>query len=124
VTEGIPVDLPALLLSTKLQRMARSVGLPDPGGAEGALEIGALLAALAAQEVDPRDGAADAALVDGDVETAQRVGAALFELADLSRRSGVDPEQALRAHALAFRDTIVASEKAAPGLHMPDGPTN
>ena len=125
VTEGIPLDLPALLLSTKLQRKARSVGLPDLGVEDGAFDIRARIAALAAQAIDPLDGAADATLVDGDVETAQRVGAVLFELADLSRRLGVDPEQALRAHALAFRDTIVASEKEEEeGLHMPDGPTN
>jgi hypothetical protein len=38
------------------------------------------------------------------------VGDLLFALADLSRRLGIDPEQALRSRALAFRDHIVALE--------------
>src|ERR1700691_4995042 len=39
VTEGIPADLPALLLSTKLQRKALSVGMPEPGPGAAATDL-------------------------------------------------------------------------------------
>jgi tetrapyrrole methylase family protein/MazG family protein len=123
VTEGIPVDLPALLLSTKLQRKARAVGLPEGPDGAGA-DLPARVAALADRDVDPAAGAADATLAPGDDVTARQVGDVLFALADLSRRLGVDPEQALRTRALAYRDTIVAHEGEAAALPMPDGRAN
>jgi hypothetical protein len=36
----------------------------------------------------------------------------LFEVANLSRRLGIDPEQSLRTRALALRDAVVALEEA------------
>jgi MazG family protein len=110
VTDGIPNSLPALLLSTKLQRKGISVDvrLPDidADGASVVQRIVALAGALA-----PADGVeSDAPLrIDGET-TELLVGDLLFDLANLSRRLGIDPEQALRASALAFRDKIVASE--------------
>jgi tetrapyrrole methylase family protein/MazG family protein len=124
VTEGIPVDLPALLLSTKLQRKARSVGMPDQVAAEADHGLAARIAALVAREIDPNHERADATLAGSDAETARLVGEVLFELADLARRLGVDPEQALRTRALAFRDTVVASEVGPAGLPIPDGRTH
>jgi tetrapyrrole methylase family protein/MazG family protein len=108
VTEGIPAHLPALLLSTKLQRKALSVGLANRDGDAGAQ----LAALLSAAESATGDGvpAADATLrMDGD-ETEQLVGALLFEVANVARQLGIDPEQALRSHALQFRDGIRAAE--------------
>ncbi len=124
VTEGIPTDLPALLLSTKLQRKALSVRMSDPhphGGGNGiadrvaALEraVGHLPEGEAASD-PPGDGAAAERLV-GDV---------LFEMASLSRRLGIDPERALRARALAFRDRVKALEEEASGVRLPDAGTH
>jgi hypothetical protein len=59
-----------------------------------------------------------------DAETEQLVGAALFEVANLSRRLGVDPEQALRSRALAFREWVVEREKEGKGFPVPDAPTH
>jgi tetrapyrrole methylase family protein/MazG family protein len=110
VTDGIPNSLPALMLSTKLQRKALGVGLdaPDVGGAAAALPL--QVAALARSLAAAGPGDADAPLAPDAARTEELVGDLLFALADLSRRLGVDPEQALRARARAFRDRIVARE--------------
>jgi tetrapyrrole methylase family protein/MazG family protein len=116
VTDGIPNNLPALMLSTKLQRKALGVGLdaPDVGGAAAALPD--QVAALARSLAPAGPGDADAPLAPDTAHTEQLVGDLLFALADLSRRLGVDPEQALRARARLFRDRIVAREaETAPG---------
>ena len=52
------------------------------------------------------------------------MGDVLFALADLSRRLGVDPEQALRNRALAFRDTVKAWEEEASAVRLPDAGTH
>ncbi len=110
VTEGIPAHLPALLLSTKLQRKALSVGLADDAGAHGEV----LAALLSAAESAADDGAStsDASLRAEGGETEDRVGQLLFGVANLARRLGIDPEQALRSNALQFRDRIRAAEAA------------
>ena len=51
VTEGIPTDLPALLLSTKLQRKALSVGMADLGPTRRGPDLAAQVAELARLEV-------------------------------------------------------------------------
>jgi len=48
----------------------------------------------------------------------------LFEVADVARRLGIDPELALRSRALAFREGVVAREGGTAGLPIPDGPTH
>jgi tetrapyrrole methylase family protein/MazG family protein len=110
VTDGIPNGLPALMLSTKLQRKALGVGLsvPDVGGAAAALpeQVAVLAQSLAPAGAEE----ADAPLAPDAARAEALVGDLLFALADLSRRLGVDPEQALRARARAFRDSIVARE--------------
>ncbi len=75
----VPENLPALLYARKLQRRAASAGIGD--GSEP-------------------DRLTDAAERD---EAQRRLGAALFELVDQSRRLGIDPELALRAEAERFR---------------------
>jgi len=124
VTEGIPADLPALLLSTKLQRKALSVGLSQPGPGEAGTDLAARIAALVRREVDPAAAAADATLGGADEETGRLVGDVLFEVADVARRLGIDPELALRSRALAFREGVVAREGGTAGLPIPDGPTH
>ncbi len=114
VTDGIPNALPALLLSTKLQRKALAVNLHGPALVDGPAGLAQQIAALA--DHLPVVVEADAPLTAATADTADTaaieglVGDLLFALADLSRRLGIDPEQALRSRALAFRDHIVALE--------------
>jgi tetrapyrrole methylase family protein / MazG family protein len=117
VTEGIPTDLPALLLTTKLQRKALSVGLPGLGATP--TDLAARLDALASLETDPVLGAAEATLAKDRDADAQRIGDVLFDVANLARRLGVDPELALRWRALTLRDQVVAREGASAALHIP-----
>ena len=121
VTEGIPTDLPALLLSTKLQRKALSVGLPPLE--EVASDLQAAIDALRRRDADPRREGAAATLPGQRDDVGQLVGDVLFEVANLARRLGVDPELALRWRALALRDEIVEREGGA-ALHIRDAPTH
>jgi tetrapyrrole methylase family protein/MazG family protein len=108
VTDGIPNALPALLLSTKLQRKALAVNLQVPAPGDGPAGLAQQIAALA--DDLPVVAEADAPLTAATADIEGLVGDLLFALADLSRRLGIDPEQALRSRALAFRDHIVALE--------------
>jgi tetrapyrrole methylase family protein/MazG family protein len=106
VTEGIPTDLPALMLANKLARKARSVGLeplgPDAGSPEQLFAAAKRHAAAAPHPDEP---------LSGDANTQfQLVGELLFVIADLAQRLGVDAEQALRARVFDLRDAIVAIE--------------
>ena len=108
VTEGIPTGMPALMLTSKLARKARSVGLEpdDPNGTHDAStrlrELSERAAGATPHADDPLDPGGD------DVE--RDVGALLFAVATLAQRVGVDPEQALRERALSLRAAIVAAE--------------
>ena len=107
VTEGIPAGLPALMLTTKLARKARAVGV-DPQDA-GAPETLTALVALAqrAEESDPHPD--DPLSVDG-AALRREVGELLFAVATLAQRVGVDAEQALRDRALSLRAEIRVAE--------------
>ena len=87
VFDGIPGNLPSLLLAHKVQRKAASVGVEV--GAPGPIAVGDL--------------------ADGDA-----VGEALFAVVTAARRLDVDPEAALRAAAGRFRDEARAVESAQP----------
>ena len=115
VTEGIPADLPALLLSTKLQRKALSVGMAGAGPGDAGSDLATRVAALVRRQVDPAATAADATLGGADEATGRLVGEVLFDVADVARRLGIDPELALRRCALAFRDGVVAREAETAG---------
>jgi MazG family protein len=107
VTEGIPTALPSLMLSNKLARKARSVGI-EPASPEAAATADAILqlADRAAEtELHPDD-----PLAHDAHDVAATVGEILFAVADLAQRLGVDAEQALRVRALALRDDVVAVE--------------
>ena len=108
VTDGIPNALPALLLSTKLQRKALAVNLHVPALGDGPTGLAQQIAALA--DDLPVVAEADAPLTAATADIEGLVGDLLFALTDLSRRLGIDPEQALRSRALAFRDHIVELE--------------
>ncbi len=115
VTEGIPRSLPSLLLSTKLQRKALSVGLPVREPDAATTPLLATLAALVArvpQGGDEGAGASDEPLTSDSAELEDLMGQLLFEVANVCRRVGVDPEHALRATALTFGASIVAQESA------------
>ncbi|MGI9022244.1 MAG: nucleoside triphosphate pyrophosphohydrolase [Acidimicrobiales bacterium] len=89
--DGVAGDLPSLLYAHKVQRKAASVGL-DPGEADGAR--------LAAATVGP-------------TPSHHEVGELLFAVVGLARRTGVDPEAALRGVSGAFRRRFEAMEGAA-----------
>jgi XTP/dITP diphosphohydrolase len=112
VTEGIPMNLPSLLLSTKLQRKAISVGLSDLDLDGDGSSIAETAAALEHAQSDRETPGPDAELSTNDAANVRLVGELLFAAANLARRLGIDPEQALRARALTFRDRVVAFEGA------------
>ncbi len=134
VTEGIPNDLPALLLATKLQRKALSVRMADLHLQAGGTGLPARVADLESLQDDlpegegegEGDGAGDGAAAPAadSAATEQLVGDMLFAMANLSRRLGIDPEQALRNCALAFRDTVKAWEEEASAVRLPDAGTH
>jgi tetrapyrrole methylase family protein/MazG family protein len=95
VFEGIPTHLPALLYALKVQKKASSLaerGVPTPQIAG----VGHLVGASAA-DPSPED-----------------LGAVLFAVVDLARRHGVDPEAALRARAIDFRNQMEEREAQNP----------
>ncbi len=112
VTEGIPAALPALILTSKLVRKARSVGL-EPDDATGE-QTAAALASLTRRARDG-DGRPDDPLFGEPGDLTREVGGLLFAVSILAQRVGVDAEQALRERALALRAEIVAAEG------VPDG---
>jgi tetrapyrrole methylase family protein/MazG family protein len=109
VTEGIPVHLPSLMLATKLQRKARSISLPSTTREESASD---LVEALMHRTAQSHNDEADAPHTGSDRAVEDLVGQVLFEIADLARQIGIDPEQALRRKAMGLRERIVAAEKS------------
>ncbi len=114
VTEGIPSALPSLALAAKLQRKAQSVGLDLPEFEKGRDWLSVSVGSLVPPNNDSTRAVSDPAdqPLRNDASDDVLIGALLFGLADLSRRLGVDPEQALRQTARNFRDRIVATEKS------------
>jgi tetrapyrrole methylase family protein/MazG family protein len=112
VTEGIPASLPALMLTTKLARKARAVGLEpdDAGSGRAARELASLT--RRAERADPQ---ADDPLSDDEGEIEAQLGDLLFAVANLAQRLGVDAEQALRDRALSLRADILAAEGVPEG---------
>ena len=104
VTEGIPNALPALMLADKLARKARSVGLDPAGAGDARAALKALLSIRAVRSASGRSaGGRGRCRPSG-----RRV--ALLGRGPRAAVSGLDAEQALRAHALEWRDKIVAAE--------------
>jgi tetrapyrrole methylase family protein/MazG family protein len=107
VTEGIPAGLPALMLTTKLARKARAVGVEPEDERDG--RAAQTLAALTARagQTDPQS---DDPLAGEGGDTQAAVGELLYAVANLAQRLGVDAEQALRDRALSLRSDILAAE--------------
>ena len=107
VTEGIPAGLPALMLTTKLARKARAVGVEPDDDAEDRPPT--TLAALTAQPARP----IRSPTIRWPATAATRrlpFGELLYAVANLAQRLGVDAEQALRDRALSLRADILAAE--------------
>jgi tetrapyrrole methylase family protein/MazG family protein len=108
VTEGIPLALPALMLTEKLARKARAVGLVPPGADRVGPAVGALgRLADAAAKADPQP---DDPLSSDAAGLERAVAECLYVVANLAQRLGIDAEHALRERALRLRDDIVAAE--------------
>ncbi|MBK9517595.1 MAG: nucleoside triphosphate pyrophosphohydrolase [Anaeromyxobacter sp.] len=107
VLEGVPRQMPALARADRLTEKASRIGFdwPDAAGARAkvAEEIGELDEAIAA---------------GGRAEIEHELGDALFALANLGRKLGVAPEEALRATVGRFvaRFTFVEDELARRGV--------
>ncbi len=96
--EGVPEALPALAYATKLQRRAAKVGF-DWDDTTGPAE-------KVREELDEIAKAPPAKL-EGEI------GDLVFAAVALARKTGVDPETALRRTARKFRDRIARMEEAA-----------
>ncbi|MFW6174288.1 MAG: MazG nucleotide pyrophosphohydrolase domain-containing protein [Chloroflexota bacterium] len=98
ITDGLPSAMPALAYAAALQRRAGRAGIPlEPSGPP----------ALPENDTDQED----------REEAAGRV---LFEAVRQIQALGVDPETALRAEALHFRDRIRRAEAQAGGAALAD----
>ena len=86
VLDGVAVGLPALTRALKLQKRAARVGFDWPDVSE----VLAKIAEEAAEVAEARDGLDPAALEE-------EIGDLLFNIANLARHLGVDPEAGLRA---------------------------
>ncbi|HJR44433.1 MAG TPA: nucleoside triphosphate pyrophosphohydrolase [Actinomycetota bacterium] len=85
--DDVPAGLPALLYSSKIQKRAASLGF-HPTEEEA---LGKLSQAVAELSADPQR---------------ERFGEVLFWFVALARALGIDPEGALRAAAVRFRDSF------------------
>ena len=115
MTDGIPRDLPALALAAKLQRKAAAVGLADHGSERDLEAIRAALGRLAGAHPG-----SSGETLEAPRATVDEVGEALFALADLARRLGVDPESALRARSMQLVAEIRAAEQVETDPLPPD----
>lgn len=98
VFDGVPDAIPALLYALKIQKKAASLGAGD-------VDLDAL----------PVTPAVDEALAAfGDSVDDRTVGALLLAVVDEARRCGIDPETALRAAAVDYRDRARNAELEGP----------
>ena len=94
VFDGVPDAIPALLYALKVQKKAASL-------ADGGLDVAASATAPLPDE----------ALAEAHQRTDEdTVGALLFAVVDQARLAGVDPETALRAAAVRYRDAVRRAE--------------
>jgi MazG family protein len=99
--DGLPIDLPALLLAFRMGEKAARVGFdwPDRAGPR--------------RKVDEELLELDAALADGAaVGIEAELGDVLFSLCNLARHAGVNPELALRSTADRFKARFREVERA------------
>jgi MazG family protein len=110
VLEGVPREMPALARADRLTEKASRIGFdwPDPAGARAKLteEIGEL----------------DRALEAGDAEALEHeLGDVLFAAANLGRKLGVPPEEALRGAVARFVSRFGHVERELARRGVPHG---
>jgi tetrapyrrole methylase family protein/MazG family protein len=140
VMDGIPGDLPALLLAFKMQRKAEVIGFEDRAGdaptamadSRGALaDSRGALADSRGAEADSRGATAVSVLalaeavgvlaevvdrtpgpppVGGDLRLVDAMGQVFFDAVAVSRHLDIDPEAALHSAAMSFRRRVVEAE--------------
>jgi MazG family protein len=110
IFHDVPGVLPALLYARKLQRRASAVGFDwhawDGAWADLADELRELREALGAAP-------APKAEHEPDAEVVHELGDLLFAATNVARLANVDPELALRAAAVRFRDRVETAERLA-----------
>lgn len=92
VFDGVPDAIPALLYALKVQKKAGSLTFLDPNDLPIPVSV------------------AEAMSVFGSNIDDQTTGALLFAIVDEARRNGIDPETALRAAAVNYRDEARSAE--------------
>lgn len=110
VLEGVPRELPALARADRLTEKASRVGFdwPDAAGAR----------AKVAEEL----GELDAAVASGDrAEVEHELGDLLFAVANLARKLGVAPEEALRSTVGRFTARFTFVEESLERRGVPHG---
>jgi MazG family protein len=91
VLEGVPKEMPALARADRLTEKASRIGFDWPDAAGAREKVAEEL-----RELDEAIGASDAAAVEHEI------GDLLFAVANLSRKLGVPPEEALRGTVARF----------------------
>ncbi len=109
IMDGIPPGLPALLASAKVGRKAASVGF-DWGDLAGVWDK---LTEELAELGDAVDGNSKGAGAAGARAVADELGDVLFTVVNVARHLDVDPEDALRAATVKFRNRFATMEAAA-----------
>jgi MazG family protein len=107
VLEGVPREMPALARADRLTEKASRIGFDWPDAAGARAKVDEELAEL------------DQAMARGDRDSIEHeLGDALFALANLSRKLGIPPEEALRGSLARFvaRFTHVERELARRGV--------
>ncbi len=110
VLEGVPREMPALARADRLTEKASRVGFdwPDPGGARAKLseELSELDEALAAGDADALE---------------HELGDVLFAAANLGRKLGIPPEEALRGAVARFISRFSHVERELARRGVPHG---
>jgi MazG family protein len=110
VLEGVPRELPALARADRLTQKASRIGFAWPDAAGAREKVAEELAEL------------DAAVAGGDrAEIEHELGDTLFALANLARKLGVAPEEALRATVARFTARFGYVEEALERRGVPHG---
>jgi tetrapyrrole methylase family protein / MazG family protein len=110
VLEGVPREMPALARADRLTEKASRIGFdwPDAGGARAKL----------AEEIAELD----EAIAGGDEDKVEHeLGDVLFALANLSRKLGVPPEEALRGAVARFISRFAHVERELARRGVPHG---
>ncbi len=110
VLEGVPREMPALARADRLTEKASRVGFdwPDPGGAR--------------EKLDEELGELDRAVEAGDRDAIEHeLGDVLFAAANLSRKLGVPPEEALRGTVARFVSRFGHVERELARRGVPHG---